>query len=460
MKKIYVCDQTLRVLKEENKKALSFREKLQIATNLVKTGVDAIELPFISLSKEDSVIYRTIAKSVGNVTVCMPCNFSVDGVREAYDCVKEAENFRLQIVVPVSTVQMEYVYHVKAPKMLEKVAEIVKYAVSFHNDVEVIMKDASRAENGFVKQLAEVCKTNGANVVTLCDDGGVYFPEEFANLVSEVCKTGVKVFVQPSDALNMATATAINCIKAGASGIKTASTTGLTLKTDNFAEVLRAKGNDVGITSNLDITAIHNVVKNIEGGIENAKDIDVSVKEVDTLSLDENSTITDIITATTALGYELSYEDSSKVYEEFKRVINKKSNIGARELEAIIATSAMQVPSTYHLVNYVVNSGNIITATANVTLEKDGEKISGVSTGDGPIDAAFHAIEQIVGHHYELDDFQVQAVTKGREAVGSSIIRLRDGGKLYSGNGISTDVVGACIRAYVNALNKIVYGDK
>ena len=117
----------------------------------------------------------------------------------------------------------------------------------------------------------------------------------------------------------------------------------------------------------------------------------------------------------------------------------------------------MQVPSTYHLINYVVNSGNIITATANVTLEKDGVQMSGVSTGDGPIDAAFHAIEQIVGHHYELDEFNIQAVTKGREAVGSAIIRLRANGKLYSGNGVSTDIVGACIRAYINALNKIVY---
>jgi 2-isopropylmalate synthase len=98
-----------------------------------------------------------------------------------------------------------------------------------------------------------------------------------------------------------------------------------------------------------------------------------------------------------------------------------------------------------------------MTATANLILIKDGKELTGVSTGDGPIDAAFHAIEQIIGHHYELDDFNVQAVTKGREAVGSAVIRLRANGKLYSGNGVSTDIVGACIRAYINALNKIVY---
>ena len=83
--------------------------------------------------------------------------------------------------------------------------------------------------------------------------------------------------------------------------------------------------------------------------------------------------------------------------------------------------------------------------------------MSGVSTVDGPIDAAFHAIEQIIGHHYELDDFQIQSITEGREAVGSAIVRLRSEGKLYSGNGVSTDIIGASIRAFLNALNKIVY---
>jgi 2-isopropylmalate synthase len=150
-------------------------------------------------------------------------------------------------------------------------------------------------------------------------------------------------------------------------------------------------------------------------------------------------------------------EDLNKVYEEFQRVCSKKGAITDRELEAIVASTAMQVPSTYHLGTYFVNSGNVMTATANLILIKDGKELTGVSTGDGPIDAAFHAIEQIIGHHYELDDFNVQAVTKGREAVGSAVIRLRADGKLYSGNGVSTDIVGACIRAYINALNKIVY---
>lgn len=456
MKKITVSDVTLRAIKEENKKVLTFREKLTVASLIAKTGVNAIELPLISNSKEDNVIYRTIVESVGNATVCAPCDILDGSVENAYEVVKTAKNFRLQVVAPISTVQMEYTYHLKAPKMLDRIASTVKKASEL-GEVEFVMKDATRAELGFAVSCATIAKENGATIVTLCDDAGVFFPEEFASLVEEVKKVGVSVFVQPSNALTMATATAIACIKAGADGVKTASNSTLYLKTENFADVIRAKGDSLNVTCDIDYTAIHNTVKTIEGGIITAKDIEVSVKEADVLTLNGDASITDIISAIKSLGYELSYEDSSKVYEEFKRVCSKKSSIGSRELEAIIATSAMQVPSTYHLVSYVVMSGNVINATANVTLEKNGEKISGVSSGDGPIDAAFHAIEQVIGHHYDLDDFQVHAVTKGRGAVGSSLIRLRANGKLYPGNGVSTDIVGACIRAYVNALNKIVH---
>ena len=156
------------------------------------------------------------------------------------------------------------------------------------------------------------------------------------------------------------------------------------------------------------------------------------------------------------LGYELSAEDLGNVFNEFQRIAQKK-DLGAKDLDAIVATVAMQVPPTYTLKSFVINSGNIITSMAHVVLLKNDEEVQGFSMGDGPIDAAFLSIENIVGRHFELDDFQITAVTEGREAVGSGIVRLRSNGKLYSGKGISTDVIGAGIRAYVDALNKICY---
>ena len=120
----------------------------------------------------------------------------------------------------------------------------------------------------------------------------------------------------------------------------------------------------------------------------------------------------------------------------------------------------MQVPACYVLDTYVITAGNAVAATANLRLTRNGERLEGVCLGDGPIDAAFLAIEQITGRHYELDDFQIQSVTEGREAMGQTVVKLRSEGKVYSGRGISTDIVGASIQAYISALNKIVYEEE
>ena len=176
----------------------------------------------------------------------------------------------------------------------------------------------------------------------------------------------------------------------------------------------------------------------------------------DGMELDSNDDSDTVLAAVMKLGYDLSEEDSAKVYEEFLRVASKRK-VTLTELEAIVATVALQVTPTYKLVNYVVNSSNVITSSAQITLEKDGENLQGISVGDGPIDAAFLALEQIMGTHFELDDFQIQSVTQGKEAMGSALVKLRKEGKLYSGNGISTDIISASIKAYINAVNKIVY---
>ena len=456
MKKIDVRDATLNVWGKQLGLTLSFREKLAVAKSLEKLGVDAIELPSIMGDKEEEIIARTIAEGCQNATVVIACDNS--NIQNAFDCVKSANSSQAKIELPISTVQMEYTYHAKAPKMLDMIAKSVENAKQSFANVELVAKDATRADKDFVVACAKTAFEKGASVITLCDDAGVFFPNEFASLVKTVKDNcDIKVYVAPSNQLQMAASTAVECIKAGADGIVTAIMSNDYLSPDVLAQIFRIKGSELGVNAKLDVTAINTTVNSI---------IDVAKKGAtadeqgykDSLNLNADSKLTDIQKEIESLGYELSIDDVTLVYQEFKRVCERKGDaINEREFDAIIASTAMQVPSTYHLNNYVVNSGNIITATANVTLEKDGEELSGVSVGDGPIDAAFHAIEQIVGHHYELDDFQIQSITKGREAAASSLIRLIANGKLYSGSGVSTDVIGACIRAYVNALNKIVY---
>ena len=160
------------------------------------------------------------------------------------------------------------------------------------------------------------------------------------------------------------------------------------------------------------------------------------------------------------LGYDLSEEDGVKVWEAFEHIAARKEQVSSKELDAIIASAAMQVPPTYKVDNFVVNTGSNTSAMAHMKLIRDDKVYEGVSLGDGCIDAVFLAIEQIIGKHYELDDFQIQSVTQGREAMGQAVVKLRSDGKIYSGKGISTDIVCASVHAYINALNKIVYEEE
>ena len=164
-----------------------------------------------------------------------------------------------------------------------------------------------------------------------------------------------------------------------------------------------------------------------------------------------------MLKAASQIGYELNDEDGRSVWEAVQDVLKHKEQVGSRELDAIIASVALQVPPTYQVESYVINSGNNISAMAHLKINKGGETIEGVSLGDGPIEAAFLAIEQITHHHYELDDFQIRAVTEGHEAMGETVVRLLSNGRLYSGRGISMDIVGSSFQAYVYALNKIAY---
>ncbi len=460
MRRIYVSDFTLRKLTEDRTVSLLFREKTALANCIDSLGVNAIELPAIKNVKEDTIINRTIASCVKNSVLCIPVGFTAESVNDAWACVKDAVTPCLQVVVPTSTVQMEYMLHLKDEKMLAKIEDLCKEAKSKCSNLEFVAMDATRADTDFVVRACETAMNNGATAVTLCDDAGVSLPAEFAKIVAAVKeKCEIPVYVQVSDAISMAVACAVESVNNGADGVKIAMSGNDVLLADRFADIINARGESIGISCDLLTTEIHRDIAVMMKKINTEQDDSNTNYEAsaDNICLDGESSLSQVSEAIKALGYDLSDEDNGKVYEALKHVCTKKNSIGAKELEALVASYAMQVHSTYHLDSYTANSNHNTTAMANVILTKDGEKISGVSIGDGPIDAAFRAIEQSIGYHYELDDFQIQSVTEGKEALGSALVRLRSNGKLYSGNGLSTDIVGASIRAYINALNKIVF---
>lgn len=459
MKRINVADITLKKLAADRAVNLLFREKSAIANCADVLGADAIELPAVKSLREDTIIYKTIAQNVQNAVLAIPVGFSQEEVEAAWGCIKEAKKPRLQIELPVSTIQMEYTYHVKQAKMLEQIGVLTQAAKAFCEDVEFAALDATRADIEFLIAAAKEAESKGACMMTLCDDAGISTPEEIGALVAKVKENvQIPVYVQVSNRIHMAVAAALNAIEQGADGLKCAMAGKDALLIGEVSDAITACTTQLQGELQINTTKIHSGVEDLLACMRHdTYENEQAVSEKKKILLDADSSVAQVAQAATVLGYELSDSDIGNVYKAMKHVCDKKGAVGAKEFEALIASSAMQAPSTYHFETYTTTSSNVGGSMSQVTLKCNNEIICGVSGGEGPIDSAFRAIEQCIGHHYELDDFQVQSVTEGKEALGSALVRLRNNGKLYSGNGTSTDIVSASIRAYINALNKIVF---
>ena len=454
MKQIKIADATLC---RENSH-FSFKEKIEIARQLENLNVDVIEFPEIASAKADILLVKTVSSFVKNSIISVAAGIGENSVNDAITSLSNAKNAQIRIELPVSPVGMEYTCHKKPDKILAYIENCVKAAKSAVSNVEFCAIDATRAEEDFLKAAIDTAISAGATSISVCDSAANMLPDDFAAFAKKIADMcSVPVGVKCDNKNGLAIAQAILAVKQGVTTVKTA-VDGATVQLDVFADMIKNCGNDYGFASNIKTTELHRIVKQIRWVTGNSQNAATTIKTTDdtAVHLDKNDDIDAVATAAAKLGYDLSEEDKAKVYEEFLRVAEKK-NVGLKELEAIIASVALQVPATYSLVNYVINTGNIIPASAQITIKKGDEQLQGVCIGDGPIDAAFLAVEQIIGHHYELDDFQIQSVTEGKEAMGSALVKLRAGGKLYSGNGISTDIISASIRAYINAVNKIVY---
>ena len=463
MRNIKITDKTFSCLTGE----LSFREKTEIAKQLDKLGADVIELPAIKSEKADVLLIKNIASVVEKSALSVTAGFTKESLEAAFSCIKEAKRPVINVALPVSPAQMEYMCALKPDKMLIRIEELISLAKALSADVCFTALDATRAEKEFLYKAIECAVKSGASSVTLSEDAGVTDAEEYGEFVSEVfaacpCLEGVEVYADVCDSINMSTASVAAALKNGAAGIKTAVTDGQYAGICDVAAYLNVKGEKLGVKCGINTVKLQNVCEKINEitDMKNQKHTPYGFNSHsdENISLHKDDDYQTVAAAVRKTGYDLSPEDMSGVFEEFGRLAEAKEIIGTKELEAIIASVAIQVPSTYRLVSYVINSGNVISATANLCIEKDGKELRGVYVGDGPIDAAFLAIEQVVGHHFDLDDFRLQSVTEGREAMGQALVKLRsDSGKLYSGSGISTDVIGASIKAYLNALNKIAF---
>lgn len=468
MNKIRISDVTMK--QTGNVFSLTFREKIEMSKLLDKLGVDVIELEPIVQPKIDSLRVKSVAAAVCESIVAVPVALNAGSVQTTWNALKEAKKSRLQVPAAVSPVQMEYLFHKKPDAMLSSIRETVAECVKYCDDVEFIADDATRSDPIFLAQALKTAIDAGAKTVTVCDTAGAMLPNEFTAFIRELyanvpeLKT-VTLGVSCSDQLSMADSCAFAAIRYGAREIKAAAYRLDNVSLPNVAKVLTAKGEYYNAACAVRTTQMKRITDRIawicRTGRSGTSPFDTGVREdSDSVYLTAHDDLTAVLKVAASLGYDLSEEDGASVYAAFREIAARREKVTAKELDAIVASAAMQVPPAYTLDSFVVTAGNTICATASVRLIRDGKPLSGVSLGDGPIDAAFLAIEQITGCHYELDDFQIQSVTEGREAMGQTVVKLRSSGKVYSGRGLSTDIVGSGILAYINALNKIVYEEE
>ena len=468
MNKIRISDVTMKQTGPDI--SLSFREKIEMSKLLDKLGVDVIELEPIVQPKIDALRIKSVAAAVRESIVAVPVALNAESVKTTWNALKEAKKARLQVPAAVSPVQMEYLFHKKPDAMLAAIQSTITECVSLCADVEFIADDATRSDPTFLAQALSAAIAAGAKTVTVCDTAGAMLPNEFTAFIRELYANvpelkDVVLGVSCSDQLSMADSCAFAAIRYGAGEIKAAACRIDAVSLPNVAKVLSAKGEYYNAACSVRTTSMKRITDQIawmcRTGRSETSPFDNGVREDgDGVYLTAHDDLGAVLKVAASLGYDLSEEDGASVYAAFKEIAARREKVSARELDAIVASAAMQVPAAYTLDSFVVTAGNTISATANVRLIREGRPLSGVSLGDGPIDAAFLAIEQITGHHYELDDFQIQSVTEGREAMGQTIVKLRSSGKVYSGRGISTDIVGSGILAYINALNKIVYEEE
>ena len=461
MRSIGISEQTLLT---PAARAAGFRQKLEAARKLDHLGLNAVEMPALTERDADMLLMRSLCSTVKRGALAIQTGLTVESVARAWDAVKGAAHPRLVVIMPLTAAQLEYNCHLKPPKALERIADLVAAAKKLCADVEFVCGDVTRAELPYAVEAMKTALAAGSNRITLEDAAGLSLPEEIADLVKaarEAVGDQADLSIRCGNELGLAMSCAVAALQAGADEIKTAYNDETSLSAAHMAKLLRARGADLELESTLDITRVDRTAGELDGLFTAApgKLVSVAAESQNSPALNAQANEEALLTAIRSLGYALDEDDMAHAREAVERESRGRA-LNRAELEAIVLSAAQQVPPTYRLKNYLVNAGNTITPSAHVTLDKRGEALSGLCAGDGPIDAAFLAIEQIIGRHYEMDDFQIAAVTQNREAMGDALVKLRHGGKVYAGKGISTDIIGAAIRAYLNALNKIAYEEK
>ncbi len=494
-------DTTLRDGEQAPGYSMNLEEKVRMALQLETLGVDVVEAGFAIASPGDSEAIAAISRALKQTTVASLSRALEKDIDASAKAIREAVHPRIHTFIATSDLHLQYKLKMSREQALDQVKRMVAYARSRCAEVEFSAEDAFRSDRDYLCRVVEAAVAAGATIINLPDTVGYATPDEFHDMVKTV-HTRVPIIdraiiaVHCHNDLGLGVANSLAGIRAGARQVE-CTINGIGERAGNAAleeivMVLRTRSNLFGCTCNIKTEELYRTARLLasitgikiapnkpivgqnafahESGIHqhgmmaNALTYEIMTPESvgvlkTALVLGKHSGQHAFMKRLEELGYKPTDEQGRQLFDAFKLLADRKKTIEDRDLVALVESASASVadPKTMWVLDgFVVNSGNRMTSTACVTLRKGKRKSQEVATGSGPVNASLRAIEKIIRHPFILEDYQLQAVTEHRDALGEVLVKISDGTGSYRGRGVSTDVIEASILSCLSAVNHML----
>ncbi len=499
---VKIFDTTLRDGEQSPGASLNTGEKLKLAKQLAKLKVDIIEAGFAASSPGDFDAVNRVAKEVKGPIIASLARANEKDIKAAADAISPASRKRIHTFIATSPVHVKRKLRMSYEEVLKKAVESVKLAKEYTEDVEFSPEDATRTEKNYLVDIVSAVIDAGATTVNIPDTVGYTTPQEFFELISFLKRNvnninNVVISVHCHNDLGMATANSLSAILAGARQVE-CTLNGLGERAGNAAleeitMALKTRHDFYNIDTKIDTKQIYSssrlasqltgifIQRNKaivginafahEAGIHQdgvikerttyeimkSEDIGLSGNK---LILGKHSGRRGLVNRLSELGFEnLKPETLENVFGRFKALADKKKEITDDDLYALVASQSKTVPEIFKLVKLQVVSGNSSMPTATVRLQRNGTIFMDAAQGNGPVDAAYKAIERIIQIKVKLEDYQIKSVGEGKDAMGMVHVRVHfsDTGKTILGMGTHTDVIQASAAAFLDSINKNLF---
>ncbi|WP_026021296.1 2-isopropylmalate synthase [Paenibacillus senegalensis] len=499
MKKIYIFDTTLRDGEQSPGVNLNTQEKVEIALQLEKLGVDRIEAGFPAASPGDLAAVNAVARAVKNASVIGLARSREKDIEAVSEALKGAQDPCLHLFLATSPIHRQYKLRMDKQQVLETAEAAIRYARKFFDKVEFSPEDAGRTELDFLCEVTEMAVRAGATVVNIPDTVGYMTPSEFGNIFKTLRENvkgieKIQLSAHCHDDLGMATANALAAIENGAEQIE-GTINGIGERAGNtsieeVAMALETRQSYYGAKTSLVLSEIYRtsrLVSKLTGMVvpgnkaivganafahESGIHQDGMLKEKttyeiispETIGLKESKLVMGKHSGRHAfreklldLGYDLNEEQVNEAFAKFKDLADKKKNVLDEDIRALIEEKLITTPEVFSLNTIQVAYGNHSVPTATVRIDTiDGKVLEEVALGNGSVDAIYKAIDKATSEEVELEDYKIKSVSQGRDALGEVHVILAQDGISVQGRGVSTDILEASAKAYIDAINRLI----